>query len=133
MTEFTEDKNCFVCGPDNPSGLKLQFRHRPDQTESDVTFPAFLQGWQNVAHGGAISMVLDEVMVQAAMAKGIQCVTAELTVAFKKPVATLQPYVAVGRVLESRGRITHCEGELKDATGQVFATSKAKVFRVGKD
>lgn len=103
MDTFIDDHLCFVCGPENPQGLRLRFRKGEGSAEAEVVFPAFLQGWQGTVHGGALATVLDEVMVQAAMSVDIRCVTAEITVTYKKPAATGKPYLASGRVVESRG------------------------------
>lgn len=131
MTTFTDDHQCFVCGRENPVGLKLSFQKGDGTAETDVVFPAFLQGWQDTVHGGALATVLDEVMVQAAMGQGITCVTAEITVSYKKPATTGKPYRASGRVLESKGRITMAEGTLCDEAGTVYARATSKLFTVG--
>jgi len=131
METFTDDQHCFVCGQENPQGLRLRFRKGEGSAEADVVFPAFLQGWQDTVHGGALATVLDEVMVQAVMSTGIRCVTAEITVAFKKPAATGKPYLASGRVLETRGRLATAEGVVRDEAGTVYAKASAKFLRVG--
>lgn len=131
MTTFTDDHQCFVCGQENPAGLKLRFRKGDGTAEAEVVFPAFLQGWQDTVHGGALATVLDEVMVQAAMGRGITCVTAEITVTYKKPATTGQSYRVSGRVLASKGRITTAEGTLCDAAGAVYARATSRLFTVG--
>jgi uncharacterized protein (TIGR00369 family) len=131
MTTFNDDHQCFVCGPENPLGLKLSFRKGAGKAEAEVVFPAFLQGWQDTVHGGALATVLDEVMVQAAMSQGITCVTAEITVSYKKPAKTGQSYRVSGQVLETRGRITAAESQLCDEAGTVYARASSKLFTVG--
>jgi uncharacterized protein (TIGR00369 family) len=132
MNDFNDDQQCFVCGQKNTLGLRLRFRENAaDQTvESEVTFPTFLQGWQDTVHGGMLSTVLDEVMVQAALFAGIKCVSAEITVKFKKPAATGTPYSLIGKVLESRGRVIEAEGQIKDASGTLYAQATGKLFQV---
>lgn len=132
MRDFTDDQNCFVCGEKNPVGLKLEFRENATshETEADVVFPAYLQGWRDTVHGGLLATALDEVMVQAARTGGIPCVTAEITVKYKQPAFTGIPYVLAGRTLESRGRIILAEGRICDASGQIFAQATAKLFRM---
>jgi uncharacterized protein (TIGR00369 family) len=130
MDTFTDDHHCFVCGQENPSGLRLRFHREAGTATTEVVFPAFLQGWQDTVHGGALATVLDEVMVQAAMGNGITCVTAEITVSYKKPAQTGRPYLVSGRVLETRGRLTTAEGTLSDASGIVYVCATSKLFRV---
>jgi len=130
MSTFADDHRCFVCGQENPVGLKLRFQQGEGTAETTVVFPSYLQGWQDTVHGGALATVLDEVMVQAAMGSGITCVTAEITVSFKKPAATGLPYVASGKILEARGRLLAAEGELRDGAGVVYARATAKLFKI---
>jgi uncharacterized protein (TIGR00369 family) len=130
MSMFIDDHQCFVCGQENPTGLRLRFRKGAGSAEADVAFPPYLQGWRATVHGGALATVLDEVMVQAAMGSGITCVTAEITVVYKKPVATEKPYWVSGKVLETKGRILMAEGVLMDESGTVYARATSKLFRV---
>jgi acyl-coenzyme A thioesterase PaaI-like protein len=132
MTDFNDDNKCFVCGKGNPVGLQLDFR--PQGTgpgvEADVLFPAHLQGWQATVHGGLLATVLDEVMVKAATAVGSTCVTAELTVKYRKPTATGVSYLLSGRILEDRGRILTAESCLCDASGVLHAQATGKLFKI---
>lgn len=132
MRPFTDNQGCFVCGKLNPSGLKLHFSTQPERetTESSVVFPEMLQGWEQTVHGGLVSTVLDEMLVQAAAARGHKCVTAEITVKFKKPVAIGQPYKISGHVTGIRGRIVCAESQLLDGDGKEVAVASGKLFNI---
>lgn len=132
MEEFTDGHRCFVCGPTNPAGLKLQFQgdQSSSTAETEVVFPDHLQGWRNTVHGGLLATVLDETMIKAAAAAGIKCVTAELTVKYKKAAATGVPYKVSGQVLDSHGRLVMAEGVVRDASGEVYALATGKMFKV---
>ena len=132
MRDFSDDQNCFVCGQENPTGLRLKFRENEatHEVEADVVFPAFLQGWQDTVHGGLLATVLDEVMVQAAMAVDIKCVTAEITVKYRKPAVTGVSYLVSGKVLETRGRIITAESRIYDTSGQIYAQATGKLFKI---
>jgi uncharacterized protein (TIGR00369 family) len=132
MTDFNDDQNCFVCGKKNAAGLQLDFSQNPQNGESEtrVAFPVQLQGWRSTVHGGLLATVLDETMIKAAAAHGLKCVTAEITVKFKKPAMTGIPYLAAGKVLETRGRIILAESRIGDAEGQLFATATGKLFKI---
>ena len=133
MSEFNDDQNCFVCGKGNTTGLRLVFRENTSsrETEAEVVFPAYLQGWRDTVHGGMLATVLDEVMVQAAMAVGVKCVTAEITVKYKKPATTGTPYLLSGKTLETKGRIITAESHIHDASGQIYAQATGKLFKIG--
>ncbi|MCX6556818.1 MAG: PaaI family thioesterase [Candidatus Aminicenantes bacterium] len=132
MSEFTDDHHCFVCGQENPAGLKLAFSLNPQsgEVEADVVFPSHLQGWQDTVHGGLLATVLDESMIKAAAAAGHKCVSAEITVTYKRPAATGKAYRVAAWVVEARGRIVRAESRLCDGSGQVLAQATEKLYRV---
>jgi len=132
MKDFSDDQNCFVCGKKNTAGLQLEFyeNRQNGETEAKVVFPTRLQGWQNTVHGGLLATVLDETMIKAAAAAGIKCVTAEITVKFKKPALTGETYLAAGKVLEARGRIVTAESRICDSSGTIYAQASGKLFKI---
>ncbi len=132
MSEFTDDQNCFVCGKRNQAGLQLEFQlnGRTGESKAPLTFPVRFQGWQETVHGGLLATVLDETLVKAAAAAGHKCVTAEITVKFKKPAPTGAPCLVSGKVLETRGRLILAESRICDEEGQVLAQATGKLFKV---
>jgi uncharacterized protein (TIGR00369 family) len=130
--EFRDDRACFVCGEKNPIGLKLRLRTDAERGESsaEVTFRDDFQGWAKVVHGGLLATVLDEAMIYAAGAKGLLCVTGEITVRFVKPASTGVPYALKGRFLEDKGRVVLAESELLDANGGQVARASGKLFKI---
>jgi len=131
MSDFNEDHNCFVCGKDNQAGLRLEFQTNASsqEVEAEVTFPRHLQGWRDTVHGGLLATVLDEAMVKAAIAQDIKCVTAEITVKYRKPVATNVSYLVSGKILESRGRVLLAESRIHGSDGQTYAQATGKLFK----
>lgn len=132
MGTFTDDHRCFVCGPGNPAGLRLEFHalEPGPAAGAEVVFPDHLQGWQGTVHGGLLATVLDEAMIKAAMFAGIRCVTGELNVKYRKPAVTGQAYRASGQVLSTRGRLVLAEGSIQDADGQVYATATGRMVTI---
>jgi len=132
MRKFIDNQKCFVCGRENPFGLKLSFSPGPgpDQVETQVVFPEHMQGWPGIVHGGLVSTLLDEIMVKAAEAKSIKCVTGEIQVRFKKPTLTQEAYKAVGKILTIRQRIIYTEATLANSGGELVAVANAKLYIV---
>ena len=132
MKDFNDDHHCFVCGAKNPFGLKIEFHEnlQTSEIEAEVIFPVHLQGWQDTVHGGLLATVLDETMIKTAAAAGHKCVSAEITVKYKKPASTRTAYRVSGKMLEVRGRIVTAESSLCDGVGQVIAQATGKLFKV---
>jgi uncharacterized protein (TIGR00369 family) len=132
MNDFNDDQNCFVCGGKNAAGLQLEFTRNAarNETEARLAFPVQFQGWRSTVHGGLLATVLDETMIKAAGAEGTKCVTAEITVKYRKPAMTGEPCLASAKVLETRGRIVFAEARICNAQGQILAQATGKLFKV---
>ena len=101
----SDSHDCFACSPGNTSGLHMQFFTNEEAVFSRVTVPDHLCGWNNVAHGGVVSTILDEIMSWAALYLLKQItLTQSMTVEFIKPVNSLTKLEAEGRFIEMKGR-----------------------------
>jgi uncharacterized protein (TIGR00369 family) len=129
---YNDDGHCFVCGEKNQRGMHLEFTwdEKARAAVSTVVFQKHLQGWNNVVHGGLISTVLDEVVVKAAGHEGYRCVTAQLTVKFKKPAFIEKSYRLEGRVKAVNRKIIDAEAALEAGDGTIIAQAEAKLFMV---
>jgi len=82
-----DDGHCVACGPKSEIGLHMRFRETgPDAVESKLILPQPFQGWQGVAHGGVVAMLLDETMAYAAATRRALGMTAEMKMRFRRPV-----------------------------------------------
>jgi acyl-coenzyme A thioesterase PaaI-like protein len=118
-----EGHDCFACGTNNPIGLKLDFYRRGDSVCSDVFLSSNHVGWQNMAHGGIISTLLDEVMSWTVIYfKKAFSVTRRMQVRYLKPVP-VEVELTVKGTLTSEGKSNSCKAEavLFDTEGNVLA------------
>lgn len=134
MNALPNTRSCYVCGIENPIGLRLGFQSDDARTVAETRFsfrPEFA-GFRDTVHGGAIATVLDEVMVWAIGVAAKQFVyCAELTVRYQRPARPGAELVARGEVTEDRrGRLFIARGELRDASGQLLAESTGKYLPV---
>ena len=129
VSQVSADAACFVCGPDNPIGLKAQFTTDKDNNTShaQLRLDAHYQGWQGVVHGGILAALLDEACIYACRAKADQCVTAELQIRYRKPVPVGGEVTLVGQLLDSSRKIWQASAQLK-IDGALYAEATAKVF-----
>lgn len=122
------DHYCFGCSPANPSGLQMKFYANQHSVYSKVTIPDHLCGWSNIAHGGVLTTILDEIMSWAALhfLKRIT-MTKSMNIEFIKPVYIHNPLKAEGKVLEKTGNHEAVmEGILYNDQGVACAKSTAK-------
>jgi len=130
---FSDDNYCIVCGENNPIGLKQKFTIEEEELVTYFNLPKEFQGWNNVAHGGIVSTLLDEVQVTLLGTKGITVVTAEITVRLKKPVMTMEKYRCAAKIekeIES-SKLVLTSAYISDKNGNIYAESTAKLIKKG--
>lgn len=127
-------KTCFVCGVDNPNGLRLRSRVEGDRIVLTHTTREADLGYRHLVHGGISMTLLDEVMTWAAILTFQKaCVAAELTVRLKQPVAVGQTIRVEGWITGAKSRITLTEGQVLDDRGAVLATASGKYVPMPAD
>jgi acyl-coenzyme A thioesterase PaaI-like protein len=95
---------CFICGPDNPEGMGLDWFAVDGRVRSTFRFGGSQQGPKNHAHGGAAAAVLDEAMGAAVWRAGHQVLAANLNVDFRQPVPLDIEVVVEAWVEKVKGR-----------------------------
>ncbi len=126
---FDRDDLCFVCGQDNPGGLRLNPESQEGRAVIDWTPPPTYQGYAGVLHGGVISTLLDEAMAHAALSLVGRAPTVEIAVQFLKPVLTGQPLSVRAEVRERRRRVLIVDAELVQ-DGETRARGEGKFIAV---
>lgn len=101
---------CFVCGPDNPGGLRIEFR-----MDGEVCRAAFVPGpthcgYDHQCHGGILFSVLDDVMANWLFLQGQRAHTAKCEVRFRQPVAIGAHLELEGRLIKRKGRLAVLQG-----------------------
>jgi len=129
--DVREDGYCFVCGPQNPIGLKARFAIDPDTKSSrcELQLSREFQGWENVVHGGMLSSLLDEAAIYACRSCGKRFVTAELKVTFRKPVAVGVPLMVSAQVVNQKRKLFEVQAQLEQE-GEICAVAEVKAFRL---
>ncbi len=115
--------NCFVCGENNPNGLRLSFEIDKERQTLKTTFvasPTF-QGWDGIVHGGILSTLLDEATAKLVYELGYQAVTASLEIKFKKPAPILVPLRVDGEVIEVGRRLIRARARITQEDGTILA------------
>lgn len=116
--------HCFACGTLNTNGLGLVLHLEPGRSWTELTLDRRFQGWDDIAHGGITTTILDEVMAWALVATDNWGLTARLSVEFRKPVPIDEPIRADGWITASRRRVVETASRIVDvATGAELATA----------
>ena len=125
---------CFGCGGANASGMKLPFEQ--DNVNRRIMGRFVLgeryQGGGGFAHGGIISLLLDEAMGKVCRFRDVRAVTAELTVEYLKPVKVENEIVVEGRESEMQGRNLFMTGEIRNESGDVLARGKGRFVVISR-
>ncbi|RMG05405.1 MAG: PaaI family thioesterase [Nitrospirae bacterium] len=100
---------CFVCGKENPRGLKVSFSASHGKAEAVFRADKTLQGYRGVVHGGVIAALVDEASIKAAASVGIKAVTAEIRVRIKTPLHTGEEAVVKAEVVKEKGHFLMTE------------------------
>jgi uncharacterized protein (TIGR00369 family) len=125
-----DNNKCFVCGQKNKDGLKLQFRYSPDGGKVETRFvpDAKYQGWKGVLHGGIIMTLLDEVMAKAAVKKGFNVLTGEITTKFKNPARVMEPLRCEAEIEAVKKKVLYARAAVYKENGTIVAQATSKMF-----
>lgn len=129
---FTDNGRCFACGPHNTDGLHLHFQ--PDgehAVRAEITLPPRFQGWEGVAHGGIVMMLLDEAMAHACLRRDARAVTASLESRFKAPVLLGAPLTIRGEFVQQRRNVLYMRSTIEDAAGTILASAEGSFVSRG--
>lgn len=134
MNKQPNSRMCFVCGRQNPIGLKLDFYEDPEarQVRAEFTVPNEYQGYPGVVHGGIIAAILDEVAGRAVLIGGSDedlMATLRLTIRYRRPTPTSTPLTAVGWVERPGTSRAKVAGEIRLSDGTVTAECESLLAR----
>jgi acyl-coenzyme A thioesterase PaaI-like protein len=121
MDKQPNSRMCFVCGLENPIGLKISYytddegrcigRFRPHEEH---------QGFPGHLHGGISSTLLDETMGRVLVRQNVWAITGRLEIKFAKPVPLDQELTIVGELTRNRSRAYEARGEIRLPDGTVL-------------
>ena len=126
---------CFVCGRENPVGLRAQFTSDGRRIYCTYTSRDEYQGYPGVVHGGVLCALLDETLGRTCFLIGDDnwMVTAKMEVRFKAPVPTGKSLTAMGEIVRDRGRLLESHGEIRLEDGTLAMEANATYIRAPKE
>jgi acyl-coenzyme A thioesterase PaaI-like protein len=129
MEKQPNSRMCFVCGIDNPIGLRLAF-YTDEQGRCIAHFqprPEH-QGFPGSLHGGIASTLLDEVMGRVLIDGW--AVTGRLDLRYRQPVPLDQELTVVAWLTRERRRAYEAAGEVRLPDGTVLVEATGLYFRI---
>jgi len=117
--------NCFVCGMNNPDGMRLKFTLDEERQTFVCKFRLGKRytGPPGHCHGGIIASILDDAMGKVNKLHHVVAVTKEMTVEYLKPVPLQMPLRVEGHGIEVHGRRHVNAAEIMNEQGEVLARS----------
>jgi acyl-coenzyme A thioesterase PaaI-like protein len=132
MSQLRSDANhCFVCGPGNPIGLKLDFRLEDDVCHSEFTPGPDHCGYDNVTHGGIVFSALDDVMANWLFLKGFKAFTAKCDIRYRDALPIGTTVRLEGHCTKQKARLTQMKGlMIRSDTNEVVAETEAAFMMI---
>ena len=127
-----QKNNCFVCGMNNPDGMRLKFV----LDEASQTFVCRFRlgkrytGPPGHCHGGIIASILDDAMGKVNKLHHVIALTREMTVEYLKPVPLHEPLRVEGREVKVEGRTHINAAEILNEKDEVLARSRGTFIAI---
>jgi acyl-coenzyme A thioesterase PaaI-like protein len=134
LVQQPSSRFCFLCGVENPSGLRLLVYQDPvaRQVLARLAIPARFQSYPGVAHGGIVATLLDEVAGRASLIDGGNehlLVTVSLEVRYRHPTPIETPVAVVGWMTQPGLTRARAHGEVRLPDGTVTAEADLLLVR----
>ena len=122
MKKQPNSRMCFVCGLENPIGLKLAFyQDSAGRVVAKFTPRQEHQGYPGTVHGGIVTALLDETLGRVAIPSERWMATGRLNIRFRCPVPLEETVTILGEATSWKKRMLEARGEIKLADGRVAA------------
>jgi acyl-coenzyme A thioesterase PaaI-like protein len=137
VTKQPNSHMCFICGVDNPVGLKLKiYETEPGVIETNYTVPEHYQSYPGIVHGGIVATILDEISGRSLMgdpSKPRFMYTAKLEVKYRKNVPVGVPLKIVGKAGKSKGRMAEGWAGIYDPDGALLAEAHSLLIDIPQE
>jgi acyl-coenzyme A thioesterase PaaI-like protein len=130
MMKLEDDGYCFVCGPRNPVGLKLNFNFNGKTIRTEFTPEKIHQGYLNIVHGGIITTLLDEAMVKLAIAMDMPAITAQMDIRLRKTLNIGETVKIEAWILKTTKKLLDASAKAVTENNVVIADARGKLIRI---
>ena len=128
-----DGNRCFVCGPDNPVGLQVEFRMENELCKAEFTPSETYCGYDGITHGGIVFSLLDDVMANWLYLQGEHAHTARCELRFREPAPTGGKLLLEGELVKRKGRHVQLTGRAVLAENGKLVAEATATFMVIPD
>ena len=121
---------CFVCGPNNPIGLKISFRYADGICRGEFIPGENHVGFDDVTHGGIIYSVLDDVMANWLFLQQIRGVTAKCEIRYRAPLPVGKKIALSCHLKQRRRRLVELEADARRVDDESLVASATASFMI---
>jgi uncharacterized protein (TIGR00369 family) len=122
--EMRDARWCFVCGPQNPLGLRLTFRAEGEEVQAVFVPGPHHVGYDGVVHGGILAAVLDDAMANLYFLRGEEALTTRMEVRFRREGRPGEPLSITAREVGRRGQFAKARAVATNTRGEVVAEAE---------
>ena len=128
-----DDGWCFVCGDENPHGLRVGWRLVEGVALARFQPGRHHEGWRGVVHGGILAALVDEAMAQCLRLRGVHALTGRLEIRYRIPVPTGAVVEVSAKQVSEKGRTLGLAAQIRSADGcTIFCDAQGVCIRPGK-
>src|ERR1700683_4446460 len=130
-----QKNNCFVCGQDNPYGMRLKFVLDEERQTFICKFRLSKRytGPPGHCHGGIIASILDDAMGKVNKLHHVIALAHQMTAEYLKTVPLHPPLRVEGREIEVRGNKHINAAEILNENNEVLARSRGIFVEIDPD
>ncbi|MBN1638275.1 MAG: PaaI family thioesterase [Ignavibacteriales bacterium] len=130
-----ENYFCFGCSPHNQMGLQMEFLDNGSEIICEWQPKDYLQGYDNILHGGIQSTLMDEIaswFVYTKLETG--GVTSRISVRYKRPVFTNKGKIKITAELkEVNKNLANITTKIFDPDGKLCSEGEIQYFIMSKE
>lgn len=121
-----QSSRCFVCGKDNPRGLKVPFKFHGDRVTAEFAPSRELCGFDGIVHGGILFSLADEAMMHLIHGSDIKAITAEVTIRMINFALAENPLFIESHSLNRKNHLVTCKAVLRNEGLEVICKASGK-------
>jgi len=133
VSKQRNSKMCFICGMENPIGLKAQFYNMEDgSVVTPIKYLPEHQSFTNRVHGGISVATLDELSMRAYWVTNENGfgVTTSMSVKYRKPVPYNVEIIGRGIIESDTSRFLKAHAMILDKDGNVYTEAEVNYIKM---